>query len=116
MDHAALLRFFRRSSFTFLALEVGGESIVLRRTQAASAIVVTAPGVGYVEPPRGAVELPAPGDEVRQGEVLMRLKRFRSHVDVVAIADGEIERVEVETGTFCEFGTPLLRICALGRE
>jgi len=110
MNHASLLQFFKRSSFTYLAIEVGGESMELKQFGPARDIVVCSPGVGFVALPFDSERLPGVGELVRQGQVLMRLRRFKSYVDVVAPSDGEIARVDVVLGQFYEFGVPLVHL------
>jgi hypothetical protein len=110
MNHACLLQFFKCSSFTYLAIEVGGESIELKQIGPARDIVASSPGVGFVALPIDTGRLPRVGELVRRGHVLMRLKRFKSYVEVVAPCDGEIARVDVVLGQFYEFGVPIVHL------
>ncbi len=110
LDLERLIAYFRGSAFEYLALRHPSASLTLHREPAVAAIAVIAPSVGVIGPLCGSARWGHAGDEVRCGEPLFSIRRFRSVVEVCAPASGRLARVHHDAGCFVEYGQALASI------
>lgn len=107
MDHTALYDFFRRSSFSYLAVESGAEALELAQPGQTAPIPLLSPGVGVLVASAAPGRILSIGDTVRLGQVVLRLKRFKSCIDVIAPCEGEVESIAAPVGAFIEYGAKI---------
>jgi len=110
VDVARILDYFEHSPFEALALEAGGQALLLQRVPPPPTVTLTAPSVGTVIVSPSAIALPRPGDRVARGQALFALRRFKTLIEVRSPHAGEIVAVDVAAGQFAEFGQALARI------
>ena len=110
LDLERLIAYFRSSAFEHLTLEHPGGSLTLCREPAAATIPLLAPSVGVIQPACASARLPRAGDQVKHGEPLASIRRFRSVVQVRAPANGRLASVHLDAGRFVEYGEVLVVI------
>ena len=110
VDFDSLLRYFNASCFDYLSLEHAGRSLQLCRAPTVQAAPLRSSSVGVVDRASGRTTWPRVGDQVRAGEPLFAVQRFKSVVQIDAPGAGTIACLSVAPGDFVEFGQALARI------
>jgi hypothetical protein len=110
VDFYSLLQYFNASSFDYLSLEHAGRSLRLCRAPAVLAAPLQSSSVGVIDCAPGRAAWPHVGDQVRAGEPLFAVRRFKTVVRVDAPAAGTIACLSVAPGEFVEFGQALATI------